>query len=89
MSDSNHILSEMKIEVTHGEFHRTHNIARVARDHVREENLSRYSADELERMKSRLRAGQGLSRAEDGPDFMFAPTYNDEIKAIEEELERR
>ena len=79
---------QMTISVTLGEFHSTHERAAAARKKVHTE-LSTMNVNDLKSVLTDLQAGQRLSDAEDGPDFMYASDYNDEIWVVERELDIR
>jgi|GEM_PF-5520593 len=80
----------MNIHVTFGEFDRIHRKAREARQMVRVLGNPKRAPDRiLKRLLSDLKAGQGLSNAETGSDFMYAPDYREEIRIIENVLGRK
>jgi hypothetical protein len=83
------VLSQMKIKVTVGEFHSTHDKALAAQKIVQTSDLSTIPGQRLIILKGKLAAGQRLTDAEDGPDFMYATSYKDEITLIDKELQRR
>jgi len=72
---------EMKIRVSLGEFHSTHDRAHAAQRRVLD-GLSTMSTNELTNALADLQAGQRLTNAEDGNDFMYASSYHQEIKMV-------
>lgn len=82
------LLPEMSIEITVGEFHDTHDAAIKAKDLLKTD-ISKLSLSNLKKALKKFEAGQELSDAETGPDFMYAPDYRAEIKLIEKEIEKR
>ena len=84
----NELLPEMSIEITVGEFHDTHDAAIKAKDLLKTD-ISKLSLSNLKKALEKFEAGQELTDAETGPDFMYAPDYRAEIKLIEKEIEKR
>ena len=76
---------EMTIEVSLGQFHRTHDRARAAQKKV-QSDMSAMNTAEMETALTDLRAGQRLTDAEDGADFMYADNYNQEIRLVRQAI---
>jgi hypothetical protein len=89
MENENDLLTDMKVEVTVGGFHRTHDVAGLAETIVAKGNLDKLLTSKLLNFLKNLEAGQRLTDAETGPDFMFAHSYTDSIRAVEKEIKRR
>lgn len=88
--DPSALTPEMTIEVTLGDFHATHDRAGVARERTEKgKELDKLSVPGLRQILADLRAGQRLTDAEDGPDFMFAADYSLSILAVVAELRGR
>ena len=82
------LLSEMNIRVTVGEFHQTHDEARIAVELIGNGVLG-LSTPELREVLLKLLAGQRLTEAETGQDFHYARSYINEIEHVRAELSRR
>jgi hypothetical protein len=89
MEGENVLLSDMKVEVTVGEFHRIHDVAEVAECEIKNSDLSKLSTTRLLEILRSLEAGQRLTDAETGVDAVYAHSYTDSIKAIEKVINGR
>jgi hypothetical protein len=76
---------EMSIDISLGDFHRTHDAAHEAVSLIKA-GLDQIPSEKLLDILAALRAGQALTDAETGDDFMFAASYRDEIKMVEEAM---
>jgi hypothetical protein len=85
--DSSARTPEMRIDVSLGEFHSTHDRAHTAQRKVHNE-LSTMSTDELTTALAELQEGQRLTDAEDGDDFMYASSYHQEIRMVIETIRK-
>ena len=85
--DSSALTPEMRIDISLGEFHSTHDRAHTAQRKVLNK-LSTMSTDELATVLADLQAGQRLTDAEDGDDFMYASSYHQEIKMVVEAIRK-
>ena len=79
---------DMKINVSLGDFHSTHEKAQRVEELIRED-IKKVPTAGLRTALSNLLAAQRLTDAEDGDDCMFAISYSGDIKKIVRELERR
>ncbi|OHB02047.1 MAG: hypothetical protein A3A96_03505 [Candidatus Zambryskibacteria bacterium RIFCSPLOWO2_01_FULL_39_39] len=86
--DPNALTPEMKIFVTLGEFHRTHNTAYVILGKMYGNDLSTWTPWELAEDLAKLRAAQRLTDAETGDDD-GGTDYRREIQLLQKEIERR
>ncbi len=82
-------VSDMEIEVTFREFHKTHDAARMAENSVKDARLEEFPTEFLVQLLATLKAGQRLTDAETGPDSHYAHSYNDNICRVMEELKTR
>ena len=86
--DPNALTPKMRISVTLGEFHSTHDKASDARKIVKGD-VSKLSEEELRSALRALLAGQRLSDAEDNDHAESVPLYFDEIGLVRKEIKRR
>lgn len=87
--DPHAILTEMSVEITVGEFHRIHDIALAAETKVEAGGLDKLQTSELVSILQDLEAGQRLTKAETGPDQMYAHSYYDAIDEVKKEICKR
>lgn len=88
MFDLNAQTPEMRIDISLGDFHATHEIAHQWQTRV-EGGVSTLSLPELHAALSTMEAGQAISDSEDGPDSMFAANYRAALGIVRAELARR
>ena len=79
---------DMRIDVSLGTFHDTHDVAGEALERVRK-GLKGVGRKELKELLANLEAGQDLTDAETGIDAMYAMQYNDEIKLVRQALKNK
>jgi hypothetical protein len=87
--NAHEILGDMSIEITVGEFHRVHDTALEAENLVKRNKLDGLQTKELLDILSKLEAGQRLTKAETGPDMMYAHSYFDSITTVRKKIEAR
>ncbi len=88
MYDPSQQTPDMDLVVSLGVFHDTHSAAHQVKDALKN-GVEKLSSDELRTALAKLQAGQRLSDAETGPDFMFAANYIDAIITVQSELASR
>jgi hypothetical protein len=89
MFDPSQRTPEMKIDVSLGEFHGTHDKAYEAKAWLRDKGVESLSVSELQEALRRFHAGQHLSDNEDCEHAENVPRYTAEIQAVQDELDRR
>ncbi len=89
MFDPSQRTPEMKINVSLGEFHNTHDNAYEAGRWLRDKGVENLTIPELEEALRRLQAGQHLSDNEDCEAAEDVPSYGTEIRTVQTELEKR
>lgn len=87
--DPNELTPDMKINVTLGEFHDTHDRAGDTKEKMKKVPFAQWSKEDLEAGLAALRAAQRLTDAETSSDFMFAMGYDDEIRILKDALAQR
>lgn len=78
--DNDGFMPGMECKVTVSTFHNVHDMASEAQRQFKEGKY--LTKDDLRIILAKLQAGQSMSDAETGIDFMFAPRYNDDIRAV-------
>jgi hypothetical protein len=89
ITNAHEILGGMSIEVTVGEFHKIHDIARKAENQVNRNELEKLPTQELLDILSKLEAGERLTTAETGPDSVYAHSYFDSMSKVKKVINRR
>ena len=80
--NENDLVSEMTIKVSFRDFHQIHSEATANQILVQRNDLSTFTKSQLESTLVSLKAGQRLTDAENGSDFMYATSYLHEITIV-------